>query len=323
MASRSEPKDGRGSAAGSIDAPPVDPPSTPDKLGVVQLAVGFCVALGAMLAFALIAINITNQEAVALDTFANPFLHSIASPVLDGVMNAITSLGSGRSWGSCSCSWPARSWFRGHRAEALFLAVAIGGSVALNGTLKVVVERPRPVLPWAHVLPDYSFPSGHTMNSLVFYLAIALIVWATYGRRPGAPAVVLALVIAVAIGFSRIYLGYHYLSDVVAGLAAGIAWLLVVALAFETIPRSWAAAGQRASCHRDPRSIEPTRERGPIGRRPTGERSTGAGPAHLGVAGDQAGPDPPGAAVGRGGRRGDRDRGDGLADAGRPRGGGR
>ena len=80
---------------GSIDAPPVDPPSTPDKLGLVQLAVGFCVALGAMLAFALVAINITNQEAVALDTFANPFLHSIASPVLDGVMNAITSLGSG------------------------------------------------------------------------------------------------------------------------------------------------------------------------------------------------------------------------------------
>ena len=51
--------------------------------------------------------------------------------------------------------------------------------------MKVVVERPRPALPWAHVLPDYSFPSGHTMNSLVFYLAVALIVWAIYGRRAG------------------------------------------------------------------------------------------------------------------------------------------
>jgi membrane-associated phospholipid phosphatase len=240
MASRSEPKDGRRSAAGSIDAPPVDPPTTPDKLGMVQLAVGFCIALGAMLAFALIAINITNQEAVALDTFANPFLHSIASPVLDGVMNAITSLGSGPVLGLLFVLVAGALLVRGNRAEALFLAVAIGGSVALNGTLKVAVERPRPVLPWAHVLPDYSFPSGHTMNSLVFYLAVALIVWATFGKRPGALAVALALVIAVAIGFSRIYLGYHYLSDVVGGLAAGIAWLLVVALAFETIPRSWA-----------------------------------------------------------------------------------
>ena len=240
MASRSQPKDGRGSAARSIDAPPVEPPSTPDKRGLVQLAVGFCVALGAMLAFALVAINITNQEAVALDTFANPFLHSIASPVLDGVMNAITNLGSGPVLGILFVLVAGLLLVRGHRAEAAFLAIAIGGSVALNGTMKVAVERPRPVLPWAHVLPDYSFPSGHTMNSIVFYLAIALIVWATYGRRPGALAVALALVIGVAIGFSRIYLGYHYLSDVIGGLAAGIAWLFVVALAFDTIPRSWA-----------------------------------------------------------------------------------
>jgi undecaprenyl-diphosphatase len=78
------------------------------------------------------------------------------------------------------------------------------------------------------------------MNSLVFYLAVALIVWVTYGRRTGSIAVLLALAIAVAIGFSRIYLGYHYLSDVIGGLAAGLAWLFVVALAFETIPRTWA-----------------------------------------------------------------------------------
>ena len=239
MASRGK-VDGHGSAADSIDAPPLEPPSTPDERGVVQLVVGFCIALGAMVAFALIAINITNQEAVALDTFANPFLHSIASPLLDGVMNGITSLGSGPVLGLLFVLVAGTLLARGHRAEALFLAVAIGGSVALNGTLKVTVERPRPVLPWAHVLPDYSFPSGHTMNSIVFYLAVALIVWATYGRRPGAIAVVLALAVAVAIGFSRIYLGYHYLSDVIGGLAAGIAWLFVVALAFETIPRSWA-----------------------------------------------------------------------------------
>jgi undecaprenyl-diphosphatase len=112
--------------------------------------------------------------------------------------------------------------------------------VALNGTLKVVVHRPRPALPWANVLPDYSFPSGHTMNTVVFYLAIAMIVWVTLGRRPGAVAVALALVVSVAVGFSRIYLGYHYLSDVIGGFAAGLGWLLVVAVAFDTLPRTWA-----------------------------------------------------------------------------------
>jgi undecaprenyl-diphosphatase len=104
----------------------------------------------------------------------------------------------------------------------------------------VLIQRPRPQLPWAHVPPDYSFPSGHSMNSLVFYLAIAMIIWARSKPPTGAIAIVVALAVAIAVGFSRIYLGYHYLSDVVGGFAAGLAWLLVVALAFETIPRSWA-----------------------------------------------------------------------------------
>jgi undecaprenyl-diphosphatase len=129
--------------------------------------------------------------------------------------------------------------YRRYRAEALFLAVAILGSVALNSVLKLFIQRPRPPLPWAHVLPDYSFPSGHSMNSLVFYLAIALIIWARAKPPAGSIAVIAAFVIAISVGFSRIYLGYHYLSDVVGGYAAGLAWLLVVALAFETIPRAW------------------------------------------------------------------------------------
>ena len=106
--------------------------------------------------------------------------------------------------------------------------------------MKVIVERPRPALPWAHVLPDYSFPSGHSMNSFVFYVAIALIVWGAYGRRIGAFALAAALVVALAIGLSRIYLGYHYLSDVVGGFAAGLAWLLIVVIAFQVVPRTWA-----------------------------------------------------------------------------------
>ncbi len=113
--------------------------------------------------------------------------------------------------------------------------------MALNGVMKIVVERPRPALPWAQVLPDYSFPSGHTMNSLVFYLAIALILWGLNGRRVGAIAVVVAVLIAVSVGLSRIYLGYHYVSDVVGGFAAGLAWLFFVALGFEVVPRTWAS----------------------------------------------------------------------------------
>jgi undecaprenyl-diphosphatase len=107
--------------------------------------------------------------------------------------------------------------------------------------MKLFFARPRQQLPWASVLPDYSFPSGHTMNAIIFYVALALILWSVVGRRLGLTALALAVVVAIAVGVSRIYLGYHYLTDVVGGLVAGIAWLLVVGASFRARPtwRRW------------------------------------------------------------------------------------
>jgi undecaprenyl-diphosphatase len=70
-------------------------------------------------------------------------------------------------------------------------------------------------------------------RAMALFLAVA-------GPRRGAIAVAAAVVVTMAIGFSRVYLGYHYVSDVVGGFAAGLAWLFVVALAFETVPPAWA-----------------------------------------------------------------------------------
>ena len=99
--------------------------------------------------------------------------------------------------------------------------------------MKLVFQRPRPQLPWAQTPLDYSFPSGHTMNGLVFYLAVALVLWVVLGPRVGVVATAAATVLAVLIGISRIYLGAHYFTDVAAGFLAGLAWLLVVSSAFD------------------------------------------------------------------------------------------
>ncbi|HEV8403617.1 MAG TPA: phosphatase PAP2 family protein [Candidatus Limnocylindrales bacterium] len=226
--------------AQKIATPPIKKPKTPDKLGVSQLLLGFVMALVAMLVFAILADQIYNQEAFVLDAVANPFLHSISSPAMDLLMNGITTLGSVPFVAALFVGSVIFFLYRGYRSEALFLTAAIGGAVLLNSLMKVFVHRPRPALPWAHVLPDYSFPSGHSMNSLVFYLSVALIIRAVYGPRAGSIAVPLALLIALAVGLSRIYLGYHYLSDVVGGFAAGLGWLFIVLIAFEAIPRTWA-----------------------------------------------------------------------------------
>jgi undecaprenyl-diphosphatase len=87
------------------------------------------------------------------------------------------------------------------------------------------------------------------MNAIIFYVALALIVWSVFGRRIGVVSLVGALVLALGVGVSRIYLGYHYLTDVVGGLLAGIAWLLVVGAAFNARPRWWHWSGR--STHPD------------------------------------------------------------------------
>ena len=103
----------------------------------------------------------------------------------------------------------------------------------LNQSLKLIFQRPRPQLAWAQVQPESSFPSGHAMNSLVFYVAVALIIGMFWGRRAGLISLVMAIVLALLIGTSRIYLGYHSFTDVVGGLFAGAAWLIIVAAALD------------------------------------------------------------------------------------------
>ena len=74
---------------------------------------------------------------------------------------------------------------RRRRAEAAFLVVAFVGSLVLNDWLKALFQRPRPGFDWAEVWPETGFPSGHSMNSFVVYLAIALVIWRLGGRRVG------------------------------------------------------------------------------------------------------------------------------------------
>jgi undecaprenyl-diphosphatase len=94
---------------------------------------------------------------------------------------------------------------------------ALAGSGVLDSVLKMVIRRPRP--PYTFAFPyehSFSFPSGHAMASLVGYGMLAYLLFG--------PSITAAILI-VAIGFSRLYLGVHYLSDVIGGYAAGALWL--------------------------------------------------------------------------------------------------
>jgi undecaprenyl-diphosphatase len=198
----------------------------------VRTAASLAVLVACFVLLAVVAVGAHDRGPGVLDSVATSVLHGLATPRLDGVMDVITALGSTPVVATLVVVTFALLWWRRHRREALFLAVAIIGSLLIDESLKLLVHRPRPQLEWAALQSGYSFPSGHAMNSLVFYSVVAIIIWATRGRRAGRVALGAAAVLALLIGTSRIYLGYHYLTDVVGGFLAGSAWLLALVVVF-------------------------------------------------------------------------------------------
>jgi undecaprenyl-diphosphatase len=225
----------------------------PAKRASLLLVAGFGLLVACLLVFGMLAEGVRENEVFLLDTLATPLLHNIASPALDQVMNDATTLGSTAVIPALFAAAIVLLAVGRRFGAALFLAVCSGGALLLNELLKLYFHRPRPQLAWAHIQPDYSFPSGHTMNSIAFYVAIAVIVWSIAGRRWGIAALTGAIVLCTFVGISRIYLGYHYFTDVVGGVVAGVAWILVTMAAFRTRPleRLWDLPGRAARAGQD------------------------------------------------------------------------
>ena len=118
----------------------------------------------------------------------------------------------------------------GMRREALRLAVSLGGAMAISDLVKLLTSRPRPSVEHLQAVTGSSFPSGHTTQAAAFWLALALTLrGAALPRRTVWLASAGALLIALAVAWSRVYLGVHYPSDVAAGLLLGSGWAVFVA----------------------------------------------------------------------------------------------
>lgn len=117
------------------------------------------------------------------------------------------------------------------------LALTAGGGAPLNAGLKAIFHRARPTYAVEFPVTSWSFPSGHAMDSLIGYGLLAYWIARHFPRHRRATWAVAASLILL-IGFARIYLAVHYLSDVVAGFSAGTVWLIVCISGFEFAERS-------------------------------------------------------------------------------------
>ena len=115
----------------------------------------------------------------------------------------------------------------------IFAVVNVGFVAAFCWVVKHIIQRPRPEGIALITETGYSFPSAHTMGSVVFYGFLVFLIWKYFKSKNLKIILTIILpIFALAIGYTRIYLGVHYFTDVVAGTLAGIAYLAVAIVLF-------------------------------------------------------------------------------------------
>lgn len=152
----------------------------------------------------------------------------IGPPWFEEAARDVTALGGMTVLTALTAAVAGLLWLQGHRSSMVFLVVAVAGGMLASSLIKAGFDRPRPdlVSHGMHV-QTASFPSAHSMQAAVAYLTLAVLSARVQRRRVIKVYLIgVAAVITVAVGASRVYLGVHWPTDVVAGWCAGAAWAL-------------------------------------------------------------------------------------------------
>lgn len=190
------------------------------------IPVSLGLAICCLIFFAWLSEQVLKQGTDQFDAVIRSAVQQHASPFLTTVMSVITQLGNWQVMMAGTVYLLLVCWYRQERGLLLLVLVTMAGVGILDGTLKLVFHRMRPD-PFIGSKPStYSFPSGHALVSLCFYTLVAGILSLRSDRHWNRVLIwtVASLLIAL-VGLSRIYLGVHWPSDVVAGYAAGLIWM--------------------------------------------------------------------------------------------------
>jgi undecaprenyl-diphosphatase len=202
------------------------------------LTLGLGLSLAAVLLFAGIAELVDEGVTQRFDDAVLLWMNEHASDELDVIALEITALGAGSTVWMVIAVGSLFLWLTRHRYSAVLLWVAVVGGNLLNGALKHLFDRPRPELfewrtPYAGLS---SFPSGHAMTAMVVYATLAyLVVRLEPGLLLRRATLAVAAIMILLIGLSRLYLGVHYPSDVIAAYLVGFVWATTCALGIEAV----------------------------------------------------------------------------------------
>jgi undecaprenyl-diphosphatase len=218
-----------------MTAPPTHPASDARFGARAVLAVVAIVLVAVPFGLLLFLVQDKWDPLLDVDDGARDDMHSLAvgHPWLVTLLKGLSLVGS--VWGYAPLFAAVAVWlfWRGLPRLALFVAVTVAASPLINALAKLAVARARPVLPdpVAHA-NGKSFPSGHAQSSVVCVSVLLLVFLPALSRRGRRVAIGLAVLWVLAIGFARVTLGVHYVSDVLAGYVLGGAWVAAMAAAF-------------------------------------------------------------------------------------------
>jgi len=219
-----------------MEAPPSReslPTSTESRrLLSLELLLGLLIAAAALVLFTWLGREILEGEVLAFDGRLREAVHSIASPSLTILMRAASLYGGPAVLIPGAILAAIAFLLKGWRRGALLTIVLLSGAGLLNGLLKFSFARVRPASYFDYPLPGSpSFPSGHALYAASVFGGLAVLLTARLEHRLLQLLVwLIALSLILLVGLSRVYLGVHYPSDVLAGYAIGIIWVTTVAV---------------------------------------------------------------------------------------------
>jgi len=197
----------------------------------LHLTIGFLLSLAALWLFAGVTEDVVHHDPLTrFDLTMTTLLRAHATPMGDRISSLVSALGSPVAMAIVGAGGALFLLVRRRWVVLAAWVVAFGGAGLLTVVLKNLIQRPRPAAAAEFLYgTTFSFPSGHSLGSLIGYGMLAYVVGSTWiqTRRGRLRLAIAAAILVIAIGMSRLYLGVHYFSDVVAGYAVGVLWLSV------------------------------------------------------------------------------------------------
>lgn len=191
-----------------------------------QLVVAFILFWTPVIVFLRIAGEILERKPIGLDLNILHWIHVHSNNTLDHIFLVITSAGNVEYILPISLIIFGYLVYKKRRLYASIILFGMGGAAAANFILKLLFHRDRPAF-WHSLITEtgYSFPSGHAMLSSALVLSLVAILWNTKWRIT---SIVLGALVILSIGYSRLYMGVHYPTDIIAGWSVSAVWIITV-----------------------------------------------------------------------------------------------